>query len=96
MTSVDLKDAEAQLKGWRVKYIVVDKDMVSGKYYAILSRYRAGAGLETTQEDIEKAYDNGVLVKLWQEDIPGYKVVYLNKSVKIFQVPQEVYGGPES
>jgi len=96
MTDPDLKDAEAQLKGWRVKYIVVDKDMVSGKYYAILSRYRAGAGLETTQEDIEKAYDNGVLVKLWQEDIPGYKVVYLNKSVKIFQVPQEVYGGPES
>lgn len=96
MTYTNLEEAETQLKGLRIKYIIVDAEMVSGKFYAIVERYRSANLLTTTRKDFQEAYDNGILLKLWKEELPTYKLIYLNNTVKIFQVPQEVYGGPKS
>ena len=79
-TAQNTTDAKAYLKGLKVKYIMIDEAMVTGKFYAIV--VRQGYNIK----DVSKWYEKAMVVQLYKKGVDGYKLVYDNGDVKIFEV----------
>ena len=79
-TSQNPEDAKAYLKGLKVKYVMIDEAMVTGKFYAIV--VRQGYNIK----DVSKWYEKSLIVQLYYKTVEGYKLVYDNGVVKIFEV----------
>lgn len=74
-------EAEAVLNGMNVRYIVIDRDMVDGKFYAMVMK--AGA----TELDLGY-WQNSIAYRLFYYEGLGftkYKLRFLSETVKIFE-----------
>jgi len=79
-TAQNTIDAKAYLKDLRVRYIIIDEAMVTGKFYAIV--VRQGYNIK----DVGNWYEKSMIVQLYYKQVEGYKLVYDNGIVKIFEV----------
>lgn len=79
-TAQNPEDAKIYLKGLKVKYVIIDEAMVTGKFYAIV--VRQGYDIK----DVSKWYQKSMLVQLYKKGVDGYKLVYDNGDIKIFEV----------
>lgn len=81
LLSKSYEEAEELAKRLKVRYVIVDDLMVSGKFYAIVER-------QTPKLDISsliKEQDRLTLIRLWREEMPGYTLVYKSPTVKVFE-----------
>jgi len=74
-------EAEKYIRTYNIKYIIIDKDMVEGKFYALVQRYWPAA----TQDEIAERRLYSMVTKLWNEEVPGYKLIYQEGNVKIIE-----------
>jgi hypothetical protein len=79
-TAQNPEDAKAYLKGLKVRYIIIDEAMVTGKFYAIVVRQGYN------KKDVYKWYENSMIVQLYYKRVDGYKLIYDNGDIKIFEV----------
>lgn len=73
------EEAEEAIEGLNIKYVMVDEDMITGKFYAIVQK--AGYSLEET----EKLHPNSMAVRLWYEQTDSWQKVYEVGRVKIYE-----------
>jgi len=67
-----------------VEYVVIDESMVTGKFYAML------LWLGRPARFTEAEWAATPVVRLWNEDYAGWRVVYANRTVKIFEKEGDV------
>ena len=77
-----LPDSKKYLKDLRVKYIIVDEDMVYGKFYAIAERYSPGID----KKKVEEMWPTSTVKSLWEGEPEGFKVIHTFQTVKILEV----------
>ncbi len=73
------EEAEKVIKGQNVKYIIMDRDIIEGKWYAVVNR------VSTDLEASWKIRPNSMALRLWENRASGYKLVHQEGDVKIFE-----------
>lgn len=81
LTAQSPEEAKKYLVDLKVKYIIIDKDMVEGKFYAIIMRQAI-----IPQSEIPNLYEKAMVRRLYTTEVEGYKLVYDNGVVKILEV----------
>ena len=74
-TSTTEEEANNRIKGLNIKYVIIDRTLLEGKWYAVVDR----AGLE--EMDVQDSF----LWILWNEQALGYTKVYERGDIKIYE-----------
>jgi len=74
-TSRTPEEAEATIKGWNIKYIILSEDVLTGKWYAVIGKAKK-PGLRV---------EESVAYMLWQNKYPGYNLVHQEGEVRIYE-----------
>jgi len=64
-----------------VKYVIVDQEMVEGKFNAML--FWAGVDIEV--KGVDRAPEESAIVKLRNGELPGYRLVHRENTVEVFE-----------
>lgn len=74
------EEADVALEGWNVRYIIIDYDMVEGKFYAMV--------LKSGQTQMTLQYwQNSMAYQLYYGLVVGkYRAVFITPTVKVFEV----------
>ena len=64
-----------------VKYVIIDQEMVEGKFNAML--FWAGVDIEV--KGVERAPEESAIVKLRNGELPGYRLVHRENTVEVFE-----------
>jgi len=79
LSSQSVEEANKYIENLNIKYIVIDKDIIGGKYYAIMER------ATKSRENWERLLRTSMAMKLWNGEAEGYKLIYQEGTVKIFE-----------
>lgn len=79
LTAQTVEEANGIITGMNVRYIVVDKDMISGKWYAMVIH------AELDVRNMEALLPQSMAMRLWLGQAPGYQTVYANDTVMIVE-----------
>ena len=74
ITSKTKEEAEVHLKGVNIKYVLLDWEVLTGKWYAVQTK--AKRNISTT---------DSIALRLWAGELEGYKLVYTNGHVRIIE-----------
>lgn len=83
-TSQSVEEGIKALEGNNYQYIIIDETLLTGKWYAIVER--AGYPPEREQDLLP----NSMLVRLWANQADGFRLVYQEGPVRIFEVIQPI------
>jgi len=64
-----------------VKYVIIDQEMVEGKFNAML--FWAGVDIEV--KGVDRAPEESAIVKLHNGELPGYRLVHRENTVEVFE-----------
>ena len=64
-----------------VKYVIIDQEMVEGKFNAML--FWAGVDIEV--KGVDRAPEESAIVKLRNGELPGYRLVHRENTVEVFE-----------
>ena len=77
-----LPESRKFLKQLKVKYVIVDYDMVYYKFTAIVQRYSPTLPIE----DVLKFWKDSTVKALWEGEPPGFKLIHQFNTVRVFEV----------
>ncbi len=69
------EEAEKALRGLNIKYVIIDKTLITGKWYAVARRG------EKEDLDVKESF----LWKLWIEEAIGYEKIYERGDIKVYE-----------
>ena len=78
-TAQSEEEANKVLEGSSVRYIIVSKEEITGKFYAIVKKSRI------PDSEIKEIYPNSMVLKLVRGETNSWKEIYGNGTVKIFE-----------
>ena len=73
-----LEEAETWISGLKIRYIIVDQEIIDTKFRAIME-------IVGLKGDVVSMRDNSMAYRLYTEGIPGYILVHSEPGVKIFE-----------
>jgi dolichyl-diphosphooligosaccharide--protein glycosyltransferase len=82
------EEGEQAIEGLGVKYVMLDNLTVGPKFHAVVSyanRWRKYKGFEPYSDSLQTIQTSSNAVRLWENRMPGYELVYETASVKVFE-----------
>lgn len=85
------EDAEVAIEGMNVRYVIIDGQIMTGKFYALVkyaNRYRSIIGLEpydNSRANLKTLRDGSMMALIYGGGAPGYELVYQKEDVRIFE-----------
>ena len=74
------EEAEAIIADTNVRFVMITREMLEGKFYPIAKRLNAVDG------DIRIIHDQSMAARLWNNEVhDGYELVFYDTYIKIFE-----------
>ena len=72
-------EANSTIEGFNVRYIIVDKNMTEGKFYALVVE------AQRNPSEINKLRPNSMIMRLWEGKTETWELIHQEGDVKIFE-----------
>ncbi len=81
-----LEDGAKLLEGSKARYIFTTKDMMMGMFKTVYTGFTENRKYQRDMTNLNEKRANSMIYKLWTSQVEGYKLVYWNDTVRIFEI----------